>query len=65
MFKITVGIRAYNVKPYIEQCLNSVYDQTIKNDIQIVIIEDCSTDDTLNIINAWVDTHKDVSTQVY
>lgn len=65
MFRVTIGIRAYNIEPYIEQCLNSVYNQTIKNDIQIVIIEDCSTDNTLNIINTWVDTHKDVSTQVY
>lgn len=65
MFKITVGIRAYNVEHYIEQCLDSVYNQTIKNDIQIVIIEDCSTDTTLNIINNWIDTHQDISIQLY
>lgn len=65
MFKITVGIRAYNVEHYIEQCLDSVYNQTIKNDIQIVIIEDCSTDNTLNIINNWIDTHQSVSVQLH
>lgn len=65
MFKITVGIRAYNVEHYIEQCLNSVYDQTIKNDIQLVIIEDCSTDNTLNIINNWIDMHPSISVQLY
>lgn len=65
MFKITVGIRAYNVENYIEQCLNSVYDQTIKDDIQLVIVEDCSTDNTLNIINNWIDAHKSVSVRLY
>jgi len=65
MFKITVGIRAYNIENYIEQCLDSVYNQTIKDNIQLVIVEDCSTDNTLNIINNWIDTHKSVSVQLY
>jgi glycosyltransferase involved in cell wall biosynthesis len=65
MFKITVGIRAYNVENYVEQCLNSVYNQTIKDNIQLVIVEDCSTDNTLNMINNWIDTHKSVSVRLY
>lgn len=65
MFKITVGIRAYNVEYYIEQCLDSVYNQTIRDSIRIVIIEDCSTDNTLNIINNWIDNHQNVSVQLY
>lgn len=63
--KITIGIRAYNVEHYIEQCLDSVYNQTIREDIQIVIVEDCSTDNTLNIINNWIDAHQSVSVQLY
>lgn len=63
--KITVGIRAYNVQHYIEECLDSVYNQTIKDYINVVIIEDCSTDNTINIIENWIGEHKDFSIQLY
>lgn len=63
--KITIGIRAYNVQHYIIQCLDSIYNQTIKNDIQIVIVEDYSTDDTVNIIENWINEHKDFSIKLY
>lgn len=45
-FKVSVVVRAYNVQNYIEECLQSIVKQTLP-DIQIVIIEDCSTDNTL------------------
>jgi glycosyltransferase involved in cell wall biosynthesis len=57
MFKIIVGIRTYNVQHYIEQCLNSVYNQSIKNDVKIVLVDDCSTDNTLIVIDEWVQEH--------
>lgn len=63
--KITIGIRAYNVQYYIIQCLDSIYNQTIKNDLQIVIVEDYSTDNTVNIIENWINEHKDFSIKLY
>jgi glycosyltransferase involved in cell wall biosynthesis len=55
--KVTVGIRTYNVSSYVEECLNSVYNQTIKNDIRVVLVDDCSTDETLIILDKWLDEH--------
>ena len=65
LFKITVGIRTYNVQHYIIQCLNSVYNQSIKADLKIVLVDDCSTDKTLVVIDNWIDQHKDFNIDVY
>lgn len=43
--KISVVITAYNVEPYIQTCLNSVINSEYK-DLEIVVVEDCSTDGT-------------------
>ena len=47
--KISVIIPAYNVEKYIEKCLLSVNLQTLK-EIEIIVINDGSTDSTLSLI---------------
>ena len=47
--KISVIITAYNVGEFIERAVKSVLSQTYKN-IEVVIVEDCSTDNTKDII---------------
>lgn len=49
MNKVSVIIAAYNVEEYIAETINSVVAQTLK-DIEIVIVDDCSTDSTFDII---------------
>lgn len=63
--KITIGIRTYNVQNYIEECLTSVYNQSIKDDLKIVLVDDCSTDNTLNVINKWINEHVDFQIEVH
>lgn len=50
--KLSIVITAYNVENYIEQCIKSVLAQNIKNnhDLEIIIVEDKSTDNTKNKI---------------
>lgn len=47
--KVSVVITAYNAEKYIKKAINSVLNQTYKN-IEIVVVEDCSTDNTLKFI---------------
>lgn len=47
--KISIIITAYNVGKYIGRAVKSVLSQTYKN-IEVVIVEDCSTDNTRDII---------------
>lgn len=46
---VTVIIPTYNCSLYIEKCIRSVLDQTLKN-IEIIIIDDCSSDQTIDLI---------------
>ena len=48
---LTVIVRVYNREKSIVNCLNSILSQTTINDIQILVINDCSTDNSLNVIN--------------
>lgn len=50
MVKISIIIAAYNIEGYIEKCISSLVNQTFTN-IEIVVVNDGSTDDTPNIIN--------------
>lgn len=46
---VSVIVPVYNVEQYLDECLNSIRQQTYKN-LEIIVIEDCSTDDSLNIL---------------
>lgn len=52
MKKVSVIVPAYNVENYIDRCLKSLVNQTLK-DIEIIVINDESTDNTLNIIKEY------------
>lgn len=46
---VSVVITAYNVEAWIEQCILSVCKQSL-DDIEIIVVEDCSTDGTRDIL---------------
>ena len=48
---LTVIIRVYNREDTIYRCIMSVINQTYIHKLQILIINDCSTDNTISIIN--------------
>ena len=50
--KISVILSAYNEEKFIRKAIESLINQTLE-DIEIIIINDGSTDDTLNIINSY------------
>lgn len=49
MPKVSVIVPCYNVAPYICACLDSLVNQTLR-DIEIICVDDKSTDNTLEII---------------
>ena len=50
--KVTVLVPCFNVEKFLPQCLNSLLAQTLK-ELQIVCINDGSTDSTLQIIESY------------
>lgn len=48
---ISIIVPVYNVERYIDACLDSIKQQTYKN-LEIILVEDCSTDNSNQIIQA-------------
>lgn len=57
---ISIIIPFYNLENYIERCLRSVLSQTYEN-LEIIIIDDGSTDKSSNIINKYTLKDKRIS----
>ena len=54
MVKVSVIIPVYNVEVYLEECLNSIINQTLV-DIEILCINDGSTDNSLEILKRYAE----------
>lgn len=50
--KISIVLPVYNGEKYLSQSIESCLNQTFKN-IELIIVNDCSTDDTLSIANLY------------
>ena len=49
--KVSVVIAVYNTAKYLEQCLKSIFNQTMSSDeLEIVIVNDGSTDNSMEVI---------------
>ena len=52
MIKVSVVIPVYNAQNYLNRCLDSIINQTLK-ELEIITVNDGSTDDSLNILNRY------------
>lgn len=52
MIKISVIVPIYNIYSYIDQCVESIVNQTYK-DLEIILVNDGSTDDSLSKLKEW------------
>ena len=59
MKKVSVIIPCYNQSEYIEEAILSVVNQTYPN-IEIICIDDCSSDNSAQIIKSLVEQYKNI-----
>ncbi|MBQ5592699.1 MAG: glycosyltransferase [Clostridia bacterium] len=57
MIKVSVIVPIYNAEKYLEQCLDSVVNQTLK-EIEIILIDDGSTDGSAEICKKYLDDER-------
>lgn len=57
--KLSIIIPIYNVELYIESCLLSVLNQSNLDDTEIILIDDCGTDNSMNIVERIVKENPD------
>ena len=60
MSKIVVIIPIYNAEKYIKKCISSVLAQTVACNIQIVLVDDGSTDESGEICDKYAAEHENV-----
>lgn len=62
---VSVNVVTYNHKDYITECLESILMQKTNFPFEIIIHEDCSTDGTKTIIEAYEKKHPDIIKPIY
>lgn len=59
MPKVSVVVPCYNVEKYLNECIDSILNQTLQ-DIEVICVNDGSTDSTLDILNNYASKDKRV-----
>lgn len=55
MTKVSVVMAVYNGMPYLPQAVESILNQTL-TDLEFIILNDCSTDATLSVLQSYTDS---------
>lgn len=56
--RISIIIPVYNVERYIEECLQSVANQTIASQLECIIVDDCGSDKSLEVAKQFVNVYQ-------
>lgn len=52
MYKLSIIVPVYNVRKYLDRCINSVYSQTF-SDWELILVDDGSTDGSADLCDQW------------
>ena len=58
--KISVIIPVYNAELYLQQCIQSVVNQTIFHDLEVIAVNDGSTDGSARILNNFAEKYSNI-----
>ena len=59
MVKVSLIVPVYNVEQWLVRCLESLVHQTL-SDVQIIVINDGSLDDTQKIVDSYINRFHDM-----
>ena len=60
MPKVSIIIPVYNVQDYLKQCFDSLVNQTIRKDLEVIVVNDGSTDSSQEIIDTYVSKYPEL-----
>ena len=59
-YKLSVVVLVYNTEYYLEDCLDSLLNQTL-DDMEIICVNDESTDNSLNILKQYARKYDNIT----
>lgn len=62
--KLSVIVPIYNVEQYVEHCVRSLMEQTMKDGIEFIFINDCTPDNSMQILKRAVEDYPERANQV-
>ncbi|MDY3939727.1 MAG: glycosyltransferase [Spirochaetia bacterium] len=62
--QISVCIPIYNVENYIEKCLRSVFEQTIAEKAEFILVDDCSQDQSMAVVERITKDYPMIKNQI-
>lgn len=51
---VSIVVPIYNVEPYVEDCIRSVMRQTYNGPIECIVVDDCGTDNSIDIVERLI-----------
>ena len=57
---LSIIIPVYNVEMYLSRCLDSIFNQNCEFKYEVIAVDDCSTDDSLNILRNYEKDHSNL-----
>ena len=58
--KFSILVPVYNVEKYLEQCVESLLNQTFKGEYEIILVDDGSTDSSGIICDEYAEKHPQI-----
>ena len=62
--KISVCIPVYGVEKYIERCARSLFEQTMKDGVEFIFVDDCTKDNSIGILENVLNDYPERKEQV-
>lgn len=54
---VSIVVLTYNSSEYVLETLNSAYRQTYQGELELIITDDCSKDNTVEVCREWLQAH--------
>lgn len=61
---ISIIVPVYNVEKYVRRCLDSLLEQTFKGEIEYIIVDDVSTDHSMDIVFQAITDHPQLNEHI-
>ena len=58
--KLSIIVPIYNVENYLEYCLNSIVPILSNENVELILVNDGSTDKSESICNMYIEKHKNI-----